>query len=560
MPCVCLNRHCKTSIALYMPTEILNAVQPSVQTVSTRSAWRTMLVLATLLLVIYAWFPTRNHYWDGIGFALNIEGLGEDRQGVVRNQGDFKGISSIYFNPNHLFYNLIGHLIYKPLHTVFPKLRAHDMLRGISSLLSVGTACLLFLALFRWCKDSRLSLFLTLLMALSATWWKFSTDANAYVPSAFLLMLATFQLTNPTRRPSGWQVGLLHALSMLLHQVSIFFLPAAVVGLWIHSCNQGRQEKKRAVLWYLLAAGIPVAAAYAWVWFGLLGEGLSSERFIAWLTSNGGDTFAFKSIGANALESLRSLLRVFFGGRIKLALAFVEFPILVALGCVMFSSLLWLLWSLRQHVGAVNLSQSSREPLPPAMKFLAVWAGVFTVFLFVWLTEYSYYRLFYLPAVIFLIGVGVVRLGGQATTILGAIVVFMATFNFTAYIYPYAQDAATPPVRLAKDAAAFWTGDVVVLYKDFTCDNWIMRYFNPDTVWIQADLSNQETFNAYLQSAKVRNQQVWVDTTLLGHLKYKPEIHDWLLDYGKISKPFGLVSKKHHIQFVQVVAHNASSD
>ena len=46
-------------------------------------------------------FPAEEHYWDGIGFALNIEGIGEDGQGVVRNHGHVTSVASVYFNPNY---------------------------------------------------------------------------------------------------------------------------------------------------------------------------------------------------------------------------------------------------------------------------------------------------------------------------------------------------------------------------------------------------------------------------------------------------------------------------
>ena len=519
-----------------------------------------MIILAAFLLLVYCWFPTKNHYWDGIGFALNIEGLGEDSQGVVRNQGDFRGLSSIYFNPNHLFYNLIGYLLYKPLHYALPNLRALEMLRAISTLLSVGTACLLFLSLHRWSRNIGLSVWLTLLMALSATWWKFSTDADAYVPSTFLLMLATYLTTDPIRRPSGWKIGLLHALSMLLHQIAIGFMPAALVALWSHPYWLERSERKRAVLEYLLAAGVPVLGAYVWVWFGGFDNSRSSSQFLTWLTSNGGDTLAFQSFGVNMLESLRSLLRVFFGGRISLAMTFVEVPLLFVLVAAMAYGVVQFLLGVGRALIARNPSpRNSTEPALPDTRFLTIWAGVFTVFLFFWLTEYPYYRLFCLPAMIFLIG-ALIRpresLHGPTDYVpkpLLAFVVFMAAFNFATYIYPYSQPEATPPILLGMRASTIVKGDAVILYKDFTCDNWIMRYFNPRTTWIRANFDDREALAGSLRKAFSKDQSVWVDTTLLGQLNTIPEMQAWLLQQAVMSEPWGLVNKKHHIQFAQLV-------
>ena len=66
------------------------------QRVFSLSSRKAVLMVASFLILLYVGLPTKNHYWDGIGFALNIEGIGEDGDGVVRNQGDFRGISSIY--------------------------------------------------------------------------------------------------------------------------------------------------------------------------------------------------------------------------------------------------------------------------------------------------------------------------------------------------------------------------------------------------------------------------------------------------------------------------------
>lgn len=533
--------------------------------VPVRTSIRSVVLLAVFLVLVYGSFPTKNHYWDGIGFALNVEGLGESSRGPVLNAGDSQGVADVYFNPNHLLYNLSGYLLYRPLHAVFPALRAHDMLRAISMILSVATACLLFVSLNRWSRNSRLSLWLTLLMAFSATWWKFSTDADTYVPSTFFLMLVTYLMTDPLKRPSGWKIGILHAAAMLLHQIAIFFLPAAVLGLWIHPYWLEGRERRRSVFSYLTVAGVAVAVAYAWVWLGLLNGGWSSHAFLKWLTSNGSDVFSYQAAWANGLESLRSLLRVFFGGRVGLALEYVNRPVLIALVGVMVISLVRFVWTLARQLTERSLPffEHRNEAVLPGMRFLLVWAGVFTAFQFIWLTEYPYYRLFYLPAVIFLVGALIQRsrspkLKHQGTKPLAAFVVFMAAYNFCAYIYPYSREAATPPIHLANLASAsIWTGNEVVLYKDFTCDNWMMRYFNPRTTWFKADISDQEGIARYLEMARSSGRPVWIDTTLIGQLKNSPTAREGFGKFGGLSEPWGLANEKHYIQFSQVMLANS---
>ena len=545
-------------------TGVIPAAQPEQGRSSAQASVWTTVALAVFLLLVYSLFPTKNHYWDGIGFALDIEGIDQDGPGVDPSIGYLRGISNVYFNPNHLLHNMIGYLIYRPLHQIAPDVRALDILKTISILSSVASACLIFLMLSRWLRNLRLSIWLTLLMAFSAVWWKFSTDANAYVPSVFLLVLASFLLTNPRRCPSGVKVGMLHALSMLLHQISIFFFPAVIVAIWAHPNWRNAREKRRAVFTYTLAAGVPVLAAYCWVWFGVLDGGWSFQEFTKWMTSNGSDVYEFKSIPSNALKSLWNLLRVFFGGRFSLAFGFIKMPWLVVLVALMLTALACFVAGvtkeLRSRIGLPHVSDTDETPDAVRkfmMKFALAWGGAFSLFLFFWLTQYPYYRLFFLPALILLIGILLRSRGAEPTKHrigpLPAFVVFMAALNFTFYIYPYSKIEANSSRKLAADAKGIWNDDTLVLYKDFTCDNWMMKYFNTQTTWSKIDFSNRENVARQLSDALGTRRAVWVDTTVLGYLTSTPEAREWLESHASLSANWGVANKHNYIQFAQLI-------
>lgn len=538
--------------------------QAEQQRTSTQASVWTALALAILLLLVYSLFPTKNHYWDGIGFALDIEGIDQDGPAVEPSIGYLRGISHIYFNPNHLLHNMIGYIIYKPLHEIAPDLRALDMLRTISILASVASACLVFLMLSRWSRDLRISVWLTLLMALSAVWWKFSTDANAYVPTVFLLVLASFLLTDPGRCPPGAKVGVLHALSMLLHQISIFFFPAVIVAIWAHPSWRNTREKRRAVITYILAAGVPVLAAYCWVWFGVLDGGWSIREFTKWMTSNGSDVYEFKSMPSNALKSVWNLLRAFFGGRFSLAFGFVSIPWLVALATLMLTALAFLatgiMKELRARSGLPQVPEADETPdacKKFMMSFVLTWAGAFSLFLLFWLTQYPYYRLFFLPALILLFGILLRsrRLESVKHRIgpLPAFVVFMATLNFTFYIYPYSQIEANSSRKLAADAKGIWNDNTLILYREFNPDNWMMKYFNTQTTWSRIDFSSKENVARQVRDALRTRHAVWVDTTVLGYIASTPESRSWLEDNASLSGKWGIADKHNYIQFAQLV-------
>jgi len=72
------------------------------------------LGLALLFAAVYLAFPTRQYYWDGISFSIDIEQAQSWRD---------------LFNVHHLLYNHIGYLEYK-------------FLRGFSEAASVGVRVL----------------------------------------------------------------------------------------------------------------------------------------------------------------------------------------------------------------------------------------------------------------------------------------------------------------------------------------------------------------------------------------------------------------------------------
>src|SRR5207244_9699479 len=111
------------------------------------------------------------------------------------------------------------------------------------------------------------------------------------------------------------------------------------------------------------------------------------------------------SLTENLQESLRSHVRLFFGGRFSLALSHIETPLLVILGVLLVCSvglLALTLWeALRTH--AVQRKLAAEPKAENLVPLLLTWIGSFATFLFLWLTQYSYYRLFYLPALILLL-------------------------------------------------------------------------------------------------------------------------------------------------------------
>ncbi|MCI0620083.1 MAG: hypothetical protein L0387_00130 [Acidobacteria bacterium] len=500
---------------------------------------RLELCLLFLILLVYCLFPTRNHYWDGIGFALAIE--------------ESHGLTYALFNPNHLFYNFFGYSIYHSVRWLLPELRALSMLSALSIGLSVGSAYLLFSMLMRSVGDRYISVWLTLLFAFSATWWKFSTDANVYVPSVFFLLLAACKLqTQP--KPNWVSIGMIHAVSMLLHQIAVFFFPVVVVVIFCDPLRRGLKAAWRNALVYTSVASGIVILAYCWVWFRVF-RWTNVRALVSWVLSNGREEFAFVSVVRSIWETLRSTVRIFFGGRFSLALTHVEVPFLVILAILLVCSIsllsftVWDAFKRSATLWKFPAWDRSRDGMIPV---LLTWIGSFAAFLSLWLTGYPYYRLFYLPALILLLGLLLKRhwnsFTGEHSFVLASFVVVMILINFTFLIYPYSKTEATPPVHLAIKANEIWHDDVIY-FSNFNCDNWIFRYFNKGTTWRPVTLKDLQALTDELKYLKSQGRKTWIDATALDQISESEELSEWFARRIQPLQSYGLADRKHRIQF-----------
>ncbi|MCX6595224.1 MAG: hypothetical protein NTV70_02510 [Acidobacteria bacterium] len=516
-------------------------------------------------MLIYWAAPTRNHYWDGIGFALNIEGVSQDEVGHQLREDP---AGDVYYNPNHLLYNALGRALYRVVKSALPATRALDVLVGWSILSSVAAACMLFHLLLRRTGQQALSLWLTLLFAFSATWWKYSTDANAYVPGTAVLILCALLAARKGKQPVVL-IGLGHALAMLLHQIAICFYPAMMVAIWKHPAWPDRAARYRAMLRYSLSAGVSVAVSYVAVWLAVLGRPADPKAFLAWVTFNGSDVLTRKTMAGWLADMWVANIRVFFGGKASLALSYLEWPLLIPVALVVTSCALLLgralwrqrtLWQKRTQWQKRTEWQKRTQWRWPQWKpggeqaFALVWLGSFLAFLSVWLTEYQYYRLFCLPALILWLGAWLKDTSFRVrwSDPLPAFVVLMASLNFAMYIGPYARVEASPPLKVALEARNVLAEDGVVYFTHFDCDNWWMKYFNMGTTWRQAPLDNPEELAAEVDALLRSGRRVYFDTTLYGQLSASNRAKLRLSKAFKFDHALGFANRKHHIQFVEV--------
>lgn len=461
--------------------------------------------LAVAIFAVYLLFPIRNHYWDGVGFALQIE--------ATADPGD-----PALLHPNHLVYTLAGRLAYGAVRTVFPEVRALAVLQYLNMALAAAAAGILY-GLFR--RHAGGPLFaggLAALFAFSAGWWRFGADAGAYIPSVLGLVLGLTVLLR-SGPPAPVRLGLCHAAAMLFHELAVGFLPAAVCGLAARGETPARRW--RSVALYLATTGGVTGIAY----LAAYGRQPGGTSLWAWLTYHSPDSAFSWDLGRNLVLTVQSNVRLLVNSRPGDVFRHPD-PVSLATLAAFAVALGWVIVTLIRRRAWRLPSPGPAGGHPAAASWVRVgvaWLIPYLAFLFVWLPGNTFYRLFYLPALILLLGAWLLWRGAPAAG-LGrlplAVAMLVGLFNLGFFIAPCAQVRSNPPLALAVRMQERWSGPTTVGYGDFNPDNWTLRYFNPATRWVAVDpAGGLDGFRRLLAGQQREGRTVWLDSSAVRTLE-----------------------------------------
>jgi len=501
--------------------------------------WFT-LALFVGVLILYLLLLTRNYYWDGIFFAQTIE--------------DAPRLNASLLHPNHLFDSVLEYFIYRGVLMAGFNARALTVFQLSNCVFGAAAACLFLRICLDCFKSLYVSVTLTLLFAFSATWWKFCTDADSYILAVLFLLVATHFIL-PHRKPRPFAVAGMHALAVLVHQLSVFFFPAAVIGIIFQARANGTKRQLVQAIKYLVTVILITVPTYYYSYHLVTGR-FSIRGFISWITyfspENG---FTFNAWN-NLIYSLRSQARVFLGGRV----AFVHElwgPPIVILTAVVIVIVAVFCFKLIRHFNELKTefakALSRYAHFRSLSTLCAVWIAPYAIFLFFFIPQNAFYRLFYLPPIILLAGAlfslceslpnHVRRYRAAALTAL----VFAANLTFSAY--PYALVRANPPTALALKMNSIWKPGTIVYFAARNSDNALVRYFNPAVTWYEA---KPETLDTQIRQTGASANPLWLDTTLIDLYEATPEGQRWLEVHTVCPTESELVNRKYKIKFCEI--------
>jgi hypothetical protein len=429
------------------------------------------LALAAGLAVLYLCFLTASHYWDGVLFSLYIEKVAH---GVL----PFPTL----LHANHLLYSPLGYMFYQILHLLRLPVRSISTLQFLNVLASVCCSFLVFRLSRRSFESADLARSCTLLFALGATWWKFSTDANAYIISVLLCVAAVSCVLAMRMRLA--LAGVCLGLAMLFHELAVLGYVPIVAGIW--SEQMRRKERVRRALTFVLLTSACVGGIYyvAYLWTH---SDQSAQPFIQWVTSVSNDTKTTHSLGQLVASNAASYLKLFGGGKLGLIRDFLSPPVIVALLICLACATATVITAIRTSGG-----EASRRPATGRRTQIVLWSWVaaYLVFLSWFEPGNAFYKLFAWPPIVVLIGYYLGRYG-RVSAAFRWFTLGLASWNFAAFIYPHSRVEADPVLSLAKRIDKELPISATVYYKALSPDDWYLEYFAPGRRWEPLGNPNQ---------------------------------------------------------------------
>lgn len=469
------------------------------------------MLLGAAFASLYLLTPTANYYWDGITFALQIEKVLDNERNAF-----------LLFHQNHLVYNAAGYVLLRIARTVFSDLRAFSLLQVGSALLAASAIGKVFQTAHRITSSRHIAMLSSVALGVSAVWWKFATDANAYMPSLLLVLTCIDYLLRADPRP--FSAGLALGAAMLLHQLAALVFPAALCAILSNRMTSSRIRGAvtfSATAWTMAIGGYYICA--------VLLHGISDPiSLVAWATSNPSGVRLSLSPFNGLLLAPRANLDAIVGHNFQLllsglswggkAIALASLALAVGL-CVL------VLYTAKLKC-LLACARFFTTPLVVACQLtrtvILVWIMTYFLFLLFWEPWQTYYGIFYLPAFALLFGLLVSSYQHCVATGLpvqdrkhsmpaALLVLCLALFNLAFFIVPNMHSMSNPLVELAKGATSQWNSGTIIYFAARDEVDTAFEYFNKDTQWRRLPKDSIAELDEHIRQAHATGNTVWLN-------------------------------------------------
>jgi hypothetical protein len=363
----------------------------------------------------------------------------------------------------------------------------------------------------------------------------------------------------PGRHPRPLLVALAFSASMCFHQLAIVFYPVMALGLWL----QQPMLAPRRRAWLVVQAGVVACLLTSAAYYGgfRLQTGTHSLReFAHWITYHSPDTSFTFSPWSSTGHTLRGQVRLFVGGRFNYIVGLVN-PLIIALIVVLVVLAMVLgydlIRSFKQGGDSLELPPKQNAETKALLLLCVVWILSYNAFLFVWLPFHTFYRLFYLPAVILAGGILLVtKTHSNNRNLLkrvALLISIMAGANFLFLIFPYAHVQKNPPLQMALGMAKLWLPGTVIYYGESNTDNRLFKYFYPTLEWRQLTPARWDEFEGELQRTYAQGHTAWLEVTASERIAAAPGGPAWLNAHTRGQPRYELHDPAFKIRYIQVM-------
>lgn len=479
-------------------------------------------VFLLLLSAIYLTFPTREFYWDGIIYAKFIE--------------DAPGFGAHLFHPNHLFYNVLGYAAFHTAQSLGLQIRAIYVLQFVTVVFGVLCAGVFYAISKQIFRSRYLSGAMTVLLAFSAAWWRFSTDADVYIISIFFLLIS-FYLVLPDKEPRPYLTAIAHSFAMFFHELAVLLFPAIVLGLIFQTVSLERRKRILIVAQYSFAAFLLVFLTYCLCFYLLTGT-FAVKDFANWVFSYAPQAGFSPNVRESLGLTLRGHQKLFLDGSSRLFERSVVNIMLLAIFSVAAAAFLIKLGRNFEEVKIWLQSVGSQKIYRhPVILLCAAWIAPYLIFLFFFLPENVFYRLFYFPALIILIGTLLApyqNLNRKPRGRLALFVFLIGLYNFLFYIQPNSQIRENTSLAVALRANNLWSEKTVVFYvpvnsfDSFDSKDRIVKYFNLPVAWKPLDSIKLKEFEEEVRKIHGDGGNAWLSAAAMKQMAATSDAAQWL--------------------------------
>jgi len=204
-------------------------------------------MLGLCALVLYLALPVRVSSYDSLAYAV------ETTSDILRR----------HFHPHHLLFSRTQLLFLYFIRIFDSGASPLSTMVWFNSILGALTLVFFHRIAFRISGRRLISTLVTVILAISWTYYSFSSSGDTVIPANFLLILALF-LALGGRSHSGGRltvIALIAGLAMLYHQMSIFYLP--IIGMVALRACPRRQVVSRILLFLASSLGLTVVVYLA---------------------------------------------------------------------------------------------------------------------------------------------------------------------------------------------------------------------------------------------------------------------------------------------------------